>query len=371
MIVELSTKFDDLIADGTIETYFGAIENLILAHGFGYHVFLPSRTVLEHLITKSTTFSERQIATLGSIKNNYSDLAGLARTVEFTVLALPDGAPSIKERRNQNKRLPLKYFEDSSSWHRFRLLVEHAANDGGFYRSICTTIGENLGLAGWFQFDAAHGAGGTTATEYARFCTEARPTLCIVDSDKASPVASLGGTAQRVRDLIGSESSILIEAHVLQVRSAENFVPIAICRELFAGNRGVLLNLARIERLEDCSHNAPCDQQLIRFFDFKNGLTRSHIRKSNSAERRFLMSMWHVLCPEEVDFDPYDADVDDVICGGVSTRLLEQFQSFTQYYRNRRKALAELGRHPFWAELAELAKQIIAYGIRPVVSRAI
>ena len=125
MIVELSRTFSEFNEEGW-RPYIHAVENLLYAHANGYHIFLPPRDTLLKL-RSYLLFGERSKITLKNIEDKYAEYAGLARTVEFTVLAFPENCgPLVREENNQDKRVQLRFFDSAEASSPFFVLVENA-----------------------------------------------------------------------------------------------------------------------------------------------------------------------------------------------------------------------------------------------------
>ena len=154
MFIELSRRFDG--DPGKINEYRDQIHNLIYAHTSGFHVFVPTRGALGELLD-ADWLSERELATLSAIKENYSSILGGATSAVVSVLAIVAGDPGVWERENQDIVVPISHFGNPDAVARFRLLVEDIETDGEYFKLLCRLLARECGFSTAFSFEVIHG----------------------------------------------------------------------------------------------------------------------------------------------------------------------------------------------------------------------
>ena len=369
MLIRLSSAFDRMDYDN-LEPFAGIIENLIYCHRQGNHVFFPGQRVLEWIIDQHNIFSQSQRSSALEIKESAPFYQGIIKDAAFVVLIVPAGAPLVAERENDFALLHINRFSNSTVLERGKILVENAETDGAFFRALCECLARSAGFARVPSIEFMHGGGSTIGPEYERVANGNRPVVCIVDSDRCSPKAPLGDTAEAIRKIQGTEVNPLATSWVLDVREAENFIPLEVTRDLYLNNPHVQNVITKLECFKTHDEKSKSEDRFIRWFDMKNGFRRSYFKQPKCAgSQNYLREMWSILDPHEKDFDIDTASGSDIICGGISANLLEAFAQHAKIPRNRVRIHAEMRRGGFYGELSELVAFLLAFTAHPAISR--
>lgn len=367
MLIELANEFDRLSSREDWAPYCDAIGNLVNAHASGHHIFLPSRDAISSLLSL-TYFGERQKSVLNQIRENYSEYSGLARELEFTILAIMNtDVPTMPEYPNQIKKIPVVTFENEQHLNPFYLIVENIDNDGAFLCFLCDVLAKNHGLANGPPIRLANGGGATTCNVYAYQADLGVPAYCVVDSDKKFPDAPFGNTAkalfQKVREL-GHEnqgSNRFIDWRILEVHELENFIPPTILREIFSEELHLSEAIDKIGQLETFDKvQSGIGEELMRFVDLKNGLRKTAVLESNPNQKDYAFGVWNVLNPD-VALDDVQINDEGYILQGLGSNIFARLLAWTTIPRHKRRFQAHIESNQFIGEICELVADVIAY----------
>ena len=374
MIIELSDQFEQVDANEFGDRYQIPIGNLIDAHKNGWHLLLASRGTLSNIL-QTDFLSTHQHAVVENIYENIAVERTIASNATVSVLVVPSGAPTIPENPRHQTVISLEEFADPDLCQPTQVLVEDQVNDGGFLRILCHALHKELGLSTVPQPVFLNGGGGRMGAVLAQLLERNRFTVVVVDSDKESPTASFGNTAQLVRNAIEANPSRFVRERVLTTREAENLISLEYCSDLYKDNPEVQTTIRKIERLEqnDRAAATPPHEYLMRYFDLKVGLHRSKVASAaNEDTRQYLIRSWRVLDPTETEFEVDDFEpIQDQICAGISTNLLRVFveQSTRKPHFDRIRGC--LKRSIFWNDVLELAQEICFVSAKAEVQRAL
>lgn len=361
MIIEISDSFAD-IDDATWDKYHLAIEGLINAHRWGWHIFAPSRRVADRINT-SCDLSRSQKAIFNShIKDKLTTLIGQARSSDHTILCVPDGMQTTVERANQYA-VAMSNFLEPRNLFPCRLLTENAQNDGVFFEQICLILGRYLGYQSPVVLDHVHGGGGTTAAQYKAALTEHRPTLCVVDSDQRYPGGPTGSTAKAVAAAGQGNSSQIVQAHILPVREAENLIPLSILLEVYKSNSEISRIISKFHAFKNSDIYKKSNYRLLDYVDFKEGDTKGAIAKIPSPHKSQALN----LCAALGYGDKGDGKYDDVKCDeiaipGISEKVLPSFLIFLRENKRLEATVAKkILSAPFWNDVEDILRAILAF----------
>lgn len=359
MIVELSVSF----RRGQLDPYFDAIHNLLYAHINGHHILLSSRDVLDRLL-ELEVWSRREHAALQRIRQGYPQFAGLARDAEFTVLALPDGAPKIREENNQKFILPLTAFGDATACQPFFLLVENEASDGRFYSVLLDCMARELGLGKSPNLNPWGGGGSTISRAYVTAATRGQPFFCIVDSDKKTPNSSYGSTAASFLAAVESCEALSISGyHILCVREMENLVPVSIYRELFIDDVNMSVRIDMLDRLRtfEAGGSRRCQWRFLGHVDLKNGIRRSDLRSEPREVQEYLLQASSVVLNGRTNNGLSLEDLPEVVVFGLGEGWVEKFVERAQSGRFRDQVLSAIKSDPSWPEMRSLGRTLASF----------
>ncbi len=362
MIIELSHHFADFSA-ADWQPYHSAVENIIQAHGQGYHLFSPSRDVIASIERGCQLSLTQQQVLRFYIKERISILAGQVRSADTTILCLPNGVDLRSERANQISQ-PLGVFADLDACGPSRLITENAEVDGALLELVAETSGRQLGYGMPLRIEKVHGGGGTTGACYQAACKRARPCICIVDSDRKYLGDANGETARKVIECEGTQVHPTVCSIVLPVRELENAIPISALFEVYKDNPQVRSRVSPlIEYITHRRVTMTVDSSALDFVDLKLGLKRSDIARVPAAERQSLKQFAHVVSAAERALDHDDPSDETVVHAGVSMGMLAQVVSFlVQNGSERRAFVNRLMKSPAWVWMEDIVRRILSYG---------
>lgn len=366
MIIELSADFSEFSASDWAP-YHGAIENLIVAHGQGWHLFSPARGAASSILNGcALSLTQRQIFE-HRVFSRMAVLSGQAKAAHLTILANVNGREGHTSRNNQ-VGVPLQIFSDPRNCAPSKLITENASTDGRVLELLANLMARELGYGSPLQFELVHGGGGTTATCYGAACGSGQPALCVVDSDRKYPGAPLGETARQVELLNGSEISPATRFFTLPVRELENALPLSVWLDVYSANAEVrarverLLRYAKrrvIERVQD-------ERNVLDYFDFKSGLKRGDVAKIPDAARPAFVRFAQIVSHHDRTKGDYtDKSDTTLIHPGVADAALSQFVSYLEgpVPLGRKVVAQKIQKSPLWNWLEGLLKLVLAYGV--------
>ncbi|HEV2746567.1 MAG TPA: hypothetical protein VGW34_04625 [Allosphingosinicella sp.] len=363
MIFVLSEEFLQL-ASCEAAAYGAAIENLLTSHTQGWHVFAPSREI-GTFIAERMRLSDHKAAILRHhILARSAELLGQARSTPRVIYCIPDGSGDL----GADERclvVPLSAFTDMEACLKSELLVENARRDGQFYLSLAEAMSGGRGRLP-LRFDVVHGGGNTTADEIERRLPAMRPLLAIVDSDRRSPGGAAGETLQRSQRVMDGVDNPLKTLISLDVRSLENFVPLAAWRRACEGDPDALAAIEALQRVrdEEVQTGVPDERSMLRFYSLKRAVKLGDYRKSDleyrARLRRYAEGRMAPFPNSEDDPARDSEELLPPVGGHALDRLLTMMRSNSAVVDS---LLEELNGGPCWEPLQRVLMQVIAFGL--------
>lgn len=361
MIIELARSFADF-NKSEWEPYHASIEHLLQAHGQGWHMLAPGKKISDS-ISENCDLSRTQKEILNNyIRDKFPTLVGQARAAYRTILAVEDGHDMRSERNNQIV-VPLKLFRDPRAVMPARLLTENAEADGEYLKLICRVTAKEMEYLSPMNLEIVHGGGSTTAVVLSAAWSEARPMICVVDSDRRYPRAPLGGTAKAIDD-IGSENEIgTVCTAILDVREIENLLPLSFLFEVYKDNPEVNGRIAKLHSYLSLDARKKAKFNVIDYIDFKDGIRRNDI----AALPAQVKGEFVVLCKHISDMVVSDSQFDDTTdCTQVFPGIAEKVLPCTIEFLRRNPHFAsefarKIRKAPFWDSLEPLIEKIISF----------
>lgn len=224
---ELLQAWDQLQLD---DRWHHALAHLGCAVREGKHVVACSFELINKILT--STLLDRTIqGDFRNIKLRLQDSQQLLRELKERAQVHPQPGPLIARQPGDGQtlhRVRYDYLADSMRTQATALVAEDL-NDVTIYEAAARAHvlrHTNPDLRGTrLMFRKQQGGGGRTGAVYELRADEA-PTLCIVDSDRASPGARQGRTAEKVQD----STVLLAGCHVLPCRELENLLSPGLLR---------------------------------------------------------------------------------------------------------------------------------------------
>lgn len=214
--------FFNLAADP--ERKLRAIENLLCAHGEGRHIlWMPIEMVVElQAIDGLSSYSRRVLVDLKSSvleMRRIEDIFDFYLEVDFS---------RVSPSRFNEGRITASYvtITESTFLQKTIFLTENLMDGKAFLKGAETFIFDNkmISSACRICFDFYNGGGSSTFDVFRELQDKKKLFLCVVDSDKEHPKASLGSTAKRFASVEqGFGDSYYFE--VLDCHEIENILP--------------------------------------------------------------------------------------------------------------------------------------------------
>lgn len=329
MLITLSPQFS-LLSDSEFKTYSHPIQNLITAHAQGWHIFVPSRELIDRIIGSIVLSDTQRVVLDHYIRGKYADLSGQAQSVGCRVVAIPrDSSMSSPEPGNLD--VYLDRFSNLECCLASELLVENGTRDGVLLPALAKIMG-GLGTSKLpLKFRTVHGGGSSVGDELIKDAHGCPPRLGIVDSDKIHPDGGYGATAKRALDAIKEIDDPLIRLEILPCRSIENFIPNDVYRIVFQEDHDVLKHFDILDNIssEESDRGVCASRSLLHFISLKKGVKFGDVRKSN-GDFKISLSKYVIECGGDAslaaDNDP-SCD-DEIVVNKRASKALEKVISF-------------------------------------------
>lgn len=364
MIIELSERFAEFTA-ADWNCYHTAIENLIIAHREGSHIFSPGRAVCSSVLENCELSGTQSEVLKYHIGPKLGTILGQAQSAAAVIVCNPSDYADETSRANQIG-VDLKEFAVTMNCLPSKLIVENADFDGRLLENLCSLFARRLGYLMPLKIEKVHGGGSSIGLRYRDACGSARPSICVVDGDQKFINDTFGDTANAVRILCGTELHNTVENVVLPVRELENCLPISSFLDVYVDSPEVR---ERVHGLHGyCKYreaqNFPLNLNAIPFTDLKNGILRSDVASFPPHEREAFLRLDQFLSGQEIIIEDYDDLADNtVIHSGVSENLLLRYSEFLEQKQfDKSSLIGKFERSPDWNWLSNTIKRILSFG---------
>ena len=364
MIVSLSSEFDAFKRLDWLP-YIPSIENLLIAHLAGWHMFVPSRQVVESLLELNQLSERHKLALSVQISERLAVLHGQAATVSRRILCFPEGS-MLDDEDNSLIQIPLNNFSIIDNCFKSVLLIENPDTDGAFYLHMAKTFGAAGSMKLPLSLEASHGGGHTTAARVKKLVAEPRPCLILVDGDQTYPGGPEGDTAKQVRIEFAKSAFKVHQLKITEVKAVENFVPTCLGVSCLSDRPESLKVAVALERLtqEEISIGIDMKLSMLAFLNYKKGIKVSSYRKScqdfRDSVNRFLSYMgitWHPPADNDTSRD------DEQVCFPVNKRFIEIFSDSLRDPEFSTQCETVFPMSPYFEHLQEIINEIVAFGI--------
>lgn len=354
MIFEFSREFNRP-ETVDVENNQSMFEAFLNAHAWGKHIVVLPKQLTAELKNHKQAFSRRQYAALVDIEENLSEYRGMAKTINMSVLIVPDCCPEVAEAGRHYVVVKLAGVSHVDMLDKPQLLVENGERDGDFYGRLAEVLRKDIGVSRRFRIEAVSGGGTGIAGEYKRLAKAYRPILCIADSDLKSPDGSYGDTTKNLIKATGGEFHKLIWVHILDVREPENLIPLECIDDLYFDNKEMGKDIAKLYQIRQLEAKLERGREILRFADLKEGVTTSDIASMKNVEDRdFYVRAWKLVDPER---GLYDFNTENlVIVPAVSDKLLENFNAVLVRPDRQRRFAGCLRRSYVYEDAIDLAR---------------
>ncbi|MEZ0300252.1 MAG: hypothetical protein ACAI35_27665 [Candidatus Methylacidiphilales bacterium] len=248
---------------------WSALSHLAVAHRQGDHLLLASRH-LSKMLAQHPNLNPRDRSIYQLIESKFTDLSRSQQCVNTYANITRDTTIEKISSKNKNiVKLPLTYFSSSKSTKPSSLLAENLI-DCKLIAEIARSYARSLVNGGLnVSFNMIPGGGSTTADilEEALTVNEGLLLIC-VDSDRKSPLSSLGATALNTKRVFDKYTRPTSELHILNARELENILPDEFYINTFGNTTGLK------ETVNVITAFYANDLQTARLYiDIKEGLT--------------------------------------------------------------------------------------------------
>ncbi|MEG3435978.1 hypothetical protein V0288_02505 [Pannus brasiliensis CCIBt3594] len=276
-------KIDRSLTENLNEEIVEALRYLAIAIKEGKHKVIAKKETLKPVL-ECADLSANERAIYQKLYNSVEFNANLQVVSKYIEVLEPCPEPKLElSGGKQIIKVPARFFNDSAKIQKTILLCEHDI-DTKFYEIIVKVFRV------WKQLKSVPidytpiGAGGSLiAIEYQKNQNSRKNLcLCIVDSDRLSPSANLGGTAQKIQE-IDDINLVFTQLIILKVRAVENLIPNSILSEVCQSNRERSKALEILESITDSS-----GIEVRNFLHLKEGSKFFHLaNSSNQAIKKF------------------------------------------------------------------------------------
>ena len=249
-----------------------AFENLAGGRWEGKHLLYAGFGLLAAL-AQFQPLSQRSRDQFRSLLNNSDGLSGLTERFSHCI-QLTNQVEKVIRFKDGNQtffKMPLSEFVDSRIIQETVILGENL-NDASLYEALgeVALSKSNMGGAVKLRCELRGGGGSTTVREFKNGQKSGRAILCIADGDRKWRGAGVGDTAKAILEAWDRQTK-LSEVNVLEVRDAENLIPLKIFDEAIDDPD----QRNRISAIRD--RVAGEKAEVLDWLDIKEGLTPPHV----------------------------------------------------------------------------------------------
>jgi len=245
------------------------LENVLLSHFLGLHSVYGTRAVMEH-IRGCPGLSDRARSAASKIVTNASELGGLAVAVERKVQLYPNGA-RLTGPGQDIWLTDLSVFRGPEVLQAASVVVENSEVDGKFL-ACCLRGYASINRRPQPSLEYRNGGGDTIANVFVSEARRQLVVICVCDSDRDHPDASVGNTASgvmRAVEHLNRETCGFAEAYILDVREMENFLTSEVMLEFL---EHIPERIGDLQTLEGAARSSALAVQIIQFVDLKSGV---------------------------------------------------------------------------------------------------
>lgn len=323
------------------------IERALLAHGYGKHLLSFSRGEYKRILAMCELFSERAKVALDDAYQRLSETLGQKKELSWYLLlglGTQFDNSAVCEQSQFVIRADAHRFEDPERVGRTILLGENLT-DARLYRVFAEAF---TAVQRWrcpLRFELDGGGGSTIEKEFDERCQDGRIVFAIADSDRRYPSGPEKNTAKNLRQALQNRPAYQ-RGEVLEVRSAENLLPLRIYEDALAPHDSEQSQKLRL--LNELHTKLPAHLHAWwRHIDVKAGITSDKLARE-SDENAYWTEILDCAQCERIN--------------GLGSHCLERVVDWMERERDGRR-IANLLSLVTDASLNDLAGRLAAWGV--------
>jgi len=286
MIFVVDTTLDEL-AVAHAEEVEELFTKLLSADRGGRHLAVISRAVCDW-VEQHVGLSWADRGHLNSLRAEYATRGSLQNSGRpITRVVIGDDAP----RWSHGEVFSIghkKYIEGAYSLRSALVVVEDVDTDGELYQLILREV-QKIAGGPCITFDVVHGGGTRMPEVFDRELKKGVVAVCIIDSDKSTPLSGISGTAKKMKAMTqnrnaaaGGVNSFIGDIVVTNGREVENYIPYKIVEDMKVyANHPAHPKIRPICGQLDWREGE--SDALWLFFDVKQGLAGAEILKKRAS----------------------------------------------------------------------------------------
>jgi hypothetical protein len=263
----------------------GAISELLRAHRNGFHLVVITREAADYC-SRHIDLSGQDKALMRRLYQEFTQTGHLHDGASVYVEIDRPGKPVSKDGRCI--RVPLDLVDAPTFGRPSRLLTEDANYDAKLIRFILGCV-RDVSKAPTFNFDDDHGGGTSTLKRYLAGLEERRIGVCILDTDRASPLARMCDTTTKAVSADAESEWPLFGVKPVPCHELENVIPhdVVTLLQCAVGNEWN----RKIKRISDWENRGrkPLEEAFWLFFDVKEGLAATGLGAFSPAEMEWIL----------------------------------------------------------------------------------
>ncbi len=252
-----------------------ALTRIALSYKHGDHLVFAKRASLEAL-KQCEALGELTQKIYNRLLNRYAQLGPLRDfELKVEVRAQIDKIKTVSINGQKIIRVSAADVANTAMTKETILLSENQ-NDVRFYKRLAETMRQNRHII--IKCECQGGGGSTIVSEFQNIVEQKRLCLCIVDSDRKYPQASMSKTAQQLMKKYEGQESPLCHCEGLKPHEVENLIPTRYLDEAIKDDPNRQNNVTFLEALESSD-----DREARCYLDLKDGLKLGPVIQSEPA----------------------------------------------------------------------------------------
>lgn len=349
LIAEDSPEYDDVMS---------AICNIAVAVFEHKHDLRGDYKVLKAMSTCSA-LDKRSRSVIHQVSANYESMP-IPREITYYIEVVQE--VDRQHRKEGNRVVTQVCYKEltNSSGTQKTCLIGEFYYDCDFYRFILNWFKKenNLGKIAT-AFENVSGNGITVIDHVKQYLKrDKRPTICIVDTDKKYPSQPIKSNSTCGKCMNKYGDDVKYKFIALEVQEVENLVPLDVIDSLNWNGAGV-----EFKKHFDTLRNHAESEQILAYFDIKNGIKNDNMFLKEEAYRAFakLCYSYDVNNPPNSDFETHCKQLppDGVIFPMLSSNLLRNSNEYLKTHPNVQFTLLDYQKK----EWIKIAQSMLNWGV--------